>query len=145
MSLKHYDPVLYTIVVAGLPISTLKGYADGEFLTVEWDSDSFTDVAGTDGGVARAKMHDRRATVTLTLLQTAEANAALAALALLDSNTDNGGGVGPFLMKDRGGNTIYAAEHCWIARTPEPTLDKVVTTREWKIRVAELTGGEGGN
>ncbi len=143
MSLNHYDPALYTIAIAALPIS--KGYADGEFIKVERDTDAFTDVAGTDGGVARAKQHDKRATITLTLLQTSDSNALLSTLYALDTNGDNGAGVGPFLLKDRGGLTVHAAEHCWIQKLPDVTLDKGVTARQWKIRVASLESFEGGN
>lgn len=141
--MKTYDPALYTVAVAAIPIS--KGYADGEFIKVERDTDAFTDVAGTDGDVARAKQHDKRATVTLTLLQTAEANALLSTLAALDENADNGAGVGPFLLKDRGGLSIHAAAECWVARMPDITLDKGVTARQWKIRIAALQSFEGGN
>jgi hypothetical protein len=143
MSTKTYDPALYTIAIAAIPIN--KGYADGEFITVERETDAFTDVAGTDGDVARAKQHDKRATCTLTLMQTAEANALLSTLALLDENADNGAGVGPFLLKDRGGLTVHTAAECWVMRMPDVTLDKGVTARQWKIRIASLNSFEGGN
>jgi hypothetical protein len=143
MSVKTYDPALYTIVLAGVPIK--KGYADGEFIKVARDTDAFTDVAGADGEVARAKQRDKRATCTLTLLQTAEANALLSTLALLDETADNGGGVGPFLLKDRGGLSVNSAESCWVKRMPDVTLDKGVTARVWEIRIASLDAFEGGN
>lgn len=141
--MQHYDPMLYTVVVAGIPIT--KGHADGEFIRVKRDTPNFTDVAGTDGEVARAKTWDRRATITITLLQTAAANALLSTLAALDENTDNGGGVGPFLLKDRGGLTVYAAGECWISEMPEVTLDKGITARVWTLRCASLKSFEGGN
>lgn len=143
MSTKTYDPALYTVVIAGVPIK--KGYADGEFINIKRDTDAFTDVAGADGEVARAKQKDKRATCTLTLLQTAEANALLSTLALLDETVDNGGGVGPFLLKDRGGLSVHAAESCWVKRLPDVVLDKNVTARAWEIRIASLDGFEGGN
>lgn len=143
MSTRTYDPALYTVIVAGIPIK--KGYADGEFISIKRDTDNYTDVAGTDGEVARAKQHDKRATVTLTLLQTAEANALLSTLALLGETTDNGNDVGPFLLKDRGGLTIHAAAECWVQRQPDVTLDKGVTSRVWMIRIASLDSFEGGN
>lgn len=142
--MQTYDPKLYTVVVAALPIDS-EGYADGEFITVERDTDAFTDVAGTGGGVSRAKQQDRRATVTLTLLQTSPVNSVLSTLANLDQNTDGGAGIGPFLLKDRGGLSVYSGSECWIARMPDVTLDKGVTARQWKIRVAKLVAFEGGN
>ncbi len=142
--METYDPKLYTCVVAAIPVDA-EAYADGEFIKVEKDTDKFTDVSGTGGGVARAKQHDDRATVTLTVLQTAAINAVLSTLANLDAETDGGAGVGPFLLKDRGGLTVYAGSECWIARMPDVTLEKGVTARVWKIRVAKLKPFEGGN
>lgn len=142
--METYDPKLYTVVVAALPIDA-EGYADGEFIKVERDTDGWTDVAGTGGGVARAKQHDKRATVTLTLLQTSPMNAVLSTLAVLDDESDNGAGVGPFLLKDRGGLSVYAAAACWVARMPDVTLEKNVVARQWKIRIAKLKAFEGGN
>ena len=142
MSTKNYDPALYTVAIAAVPIS--KGYADGEFIKIERDSDAFTDVVGTDGEVARAKSHDKRATCTLTLLQTSDGNALLSTLAALDEAADNGAGVGPFLLKDRGGLTLHAAAECWVMKLPDVTLDKGVTARAWKIRIANLVSFEGG-
>lgn len=139
-----YDPKLYTAVVAALPIDA-EAYADGEFIKLERDTDKFTDVAGTGGGVARARQHDDRATFTLTLLQTSKVNAILSTLYNLDANGEGEAGVGPFLLKDRGGLSLYAAASCWIARAPDVTLDKGVTARVWKIRIAKLKSFEGGN
>lgn len=140
--MKTYDPNLYTLVLAGIPIPT-KGYADGEFIKVERDEDAFTAVVGTDGDVVRAKNHNKMAKVSFTVMQTADINAILATLALIDENSDTGAGVGPFLMKDRGGSTVYAAPESWIEKAPEPTLDKTVTSRTWIIRIAKLNGFDG--
>lgn len=142
--METYDPKLYTVIVAAVPVDA-EAYADGEFIKLERDTDKFTDVAGTGGGVARAKQHDDRATCTLTLLQTSPMNAVLSTLANLDANTDGGQGVGPFALKDRGGSTAHAASKCWIARMPDVTLEKGVTARQWKIRIAKLNQFEGGN
>jgi hypothetical protein len=139
-----YDPKLFTVVVASIPVDT-EAYADGEFLKVERDTDKFTDVSGTGGGVARAKQWDDRATVTLTLLQTAAFNAVLSALYNLDVNSDGEAGVGAFLMKDRGGTTLYQANKCWISRAPDVTLDRGITARVWKIRIGKLNQFDGGN
>jgi len=141
---KTYDPTLYSLVIAGIPIPA-KGYADGEFIRWERDSDSFTDVAGTDGEVTRAKQYDKRATITFTLMQSSEMNAVLSTLANLDESTDGGAGIGPFLLKDRGGLTVLAGKDCWIAKMPDGSLDKNPTARAWKVRVANLKSFEGGN
>lgn len=138
-----YDPKLFTVVVAAIPVDS-EAFADGEFVKLERDTDKFTDVSGTGGGFARARQWDDRATLTLTLLQTAKMNDVLSALYNLDANSEGEAGIGPFLLKDRGGRSIYAGANCWIARDPDVVLDRGVTARVWKIRVAKLKSFAGG-
>jgi len=142
MGFKVYDADQVSITVAGIPITG--GYADGEFCRIEFETDAFSDVAGTDGEVTRSKSNDRRATCTLSLMQTADVNALLSALAATDRNTPNGAGVGSFLVRDRQGTSIYTAEACWIAKTPDAMFDREATSREWKIRIAKLEDFTGG-
>jgi hypothetical protein len=136
-----YDPKAYSLVIAGIPIPA-KGYADGEFIKIDWEVDRYTDVAGTDGSVTRALQHDKRATITFSTMVKAAINTVLHTLHNLDVNSDGGAGIGPFLMKDNNGVTIYEAAQCWIARPPDPALDKTPTPRQWKIRCEELEGLE---
>jgi hypothetical protein len=138
--LRLYDPDQVLIVVAGIPI---KGWADGEFCTVEYETDAFSDVCGTDGEVTRSKSNDRRATVTLRLMQTSPSNALLSALFNLDANSPGGAGVGPFLLANGLTGTKLAGEKCWIAKPPPSKWDRTPTEREWKVRVASLGGLEG--
>lgn len=138
-----YDPSLYTLVVAGIPIPP-DGYADGEFIKVERDSQKFTDTSGTDGSVFRAKNLDRRATCTFSTTQGAKINAVLSTLLLADLNSDNEAGVGPFLLKDRNGLTVHESDRCWIAKDPDVSLDRNPTARPWMIRIESLNSFEGG-
>lgn len=129
---KIYDANEVSLVVAGLIIDS--GYADGEFVKFEQDSDDFSDVVGTDGEVTRSKTNDRRFTATVTLMQTSDGNSKLTALNNLDRNASNGAGVGPFLLKDRSGTALYAASKCWVAKPPDAGFGKEASSREWKIR-----------
>ena len=142
MGFKVYDADQVSITVAGIPITG--GYADGEFCRIERETDIFTDVVGTDGETTRSKTNDNRATCTISLMQTADVNALLGALAALDRNTPNGAGVGSFLVRDRQGTSIYTAEACWIAKPPDVGFDREATSRDWKIRIAELNDFTGG-
>lgn len=142
MALKVYDPDEITVSVFGILIG---GYADGEFVRIEQESDDFTDVAGTDGSVSRAKTNDRRATITFVLMQTSESNALLSAISNLDRNTPGGAGVGAVQVRDRQGNTIYSGAEAWISRPPNASFDREVTSREWTLRVARLERTDGGN
>jgi hypothetical protein len=142
MGFKVYDADQVSVNIAGIPVTG--GYADGEFLRIEFEGDAFTDVAGTDGEVTRSKTNDRRATATLSLMQTADANNLLAGLAELDRNSPNGAGVGAFLVRDRQGTAIYEASECWIQKTPDATFDREATPREWVVRIASLIDFTGG-
>lgn len=138
-----YDPKLYSLVLAGIPIPA-KGYADGEFIKIDRDAQAYTDVVGTDGAVTRARQWDQRATCTFTTMQEAAVNAILSTLLLADQNSDNGAGIGPFLLKNRAGLTVHAGAECWIAKMPDVSLDKGATGRAWMIRIPSLKSFEGG-
>lgn len=140
--LRVYDPDQVLVIVAGIPLS---GWADGEFVRVEYESDAFEDVCGTDGEVSRSKTNDFRATVTVRLMQTSPSNALLSALHTADRNTPGGVGVGPFLLQDQSGSSLLAGEKCWIRKAPPSSWDRTPTEREWTIRVARLEQFEGGN
>lgn len=143
VGLKIYDANEITIIIAGIPIDS--GFADGEFLRIEQDSDDFSDVVGTDGEVTRTKTNDRRATITLILSQSSSSNAVLSALNLLDKKVGNGAGVGPFLVRDKQGTSLYSASKSWVAKPPNAGFGREASTREWKIRVADLDRLDGGN
>jgi hypothetical protein len=139
---KTYDADQVTLVFAGILV---QGYADGDFCTIEYESDGFTDVAGTDGEVARSKTNDRRATITIELLQTSSSNALFSQLANLDLNAPNGAGVGSLLINDRQGLSLYTAAECWIQKPADATFGREVTSRSWVLRCANLISFTGGN
>ena len=139
---KYYDADQVTVTIAGIPLS---GYADGEFLSIEQESEDFTDVAGTDGEVSRSKTNDRRATITIMLMQTSDSNDLLSELSNLDRNNPNGAGVGAFLCRDRQGRALYQAQECWVQQPPDVSMDRGATSREWTLRCARLIRFDGGN
>lgn len=142
MAVKEYDPTKIAVVFAGIPI---KGFADGEMLTVEYDTDTFSDVAGTDGEVARARSSDYRGTITFKLLMTSATNARLSALRNLDITTPGGAGVGSLTITNLLNRaTEHHADDAWIASPPPASYDRTVGSREWKIRCARIDGFEGG-
>jgi hypothetical protein len=141
--MKTYDADRVTISIAGILINS--GFADGEFARIEQESDDFSDVVGTDGEVTRSKTLDRRATITVLLLQSSDGNARLSALSNIDRNNPNGAGIGALMIRDRQGSAMYSAEHCWISKPPNASFDRAATSREWTIRVAKLERFDGGN
>jgi len=141
--MKVYDANEVTIIVAGIPIDS--GYDDGEFCRIEPESPDFVDKVGTDGEVTRSKTNDRRATCSVILMQSSTGNALLSALNNIDRLNGNGAGVGPFLVRDKQGTSLYAAAECWISQPPNVSFDREPTAREWTIRIANLERFDGGN
>lgn len=128
------------------PVLLDSGHADGEFVRIEQESDDFEDVVGAAGEVAVSRTNDRRATVTIILLQTAIENDQLSAISNLAKDTPAGiGGFHPLQVRDRNGRSVYKAEKAWIMRPPDPSFDRTATSREWTFRVAELVRTDGGN
>jgi hypothetical protein len=140
--LHHYDPDQVSVSLGGIPIT---GWADGEFVTIERESDAFSDVVGTDGEVTRSKTNDDRATIVFKLMQSSSSNILLSALYNLDKNTPAGAGVGPLMVRDAQGTSLYVAEKAWISRAPSVSFDRTATSREWTIRCAKLVEVHGGN
>lgn len=123
----------------------MAGYADGEFVTIKYDSNAFNDVVGTDGEVSRSRSNDRRATVEVKLMQTSDSNDLLAALAVTDRTLSNGAGIGALMIRDQQGRAVYTASECWIMKEPDISVDRTPTERVWQIRVANLISFTGGN
>ena len=142
MPLRTYDPSQVTIVFAGIPIS---GFADGTFVSVEQNEDSFTLQVGTDGEGTRSKTNNRSGRVTLTLMQSSAANDALAAVHSLDVLSPSGDGIFPLLIKDNSGRSLFGADTAWIVKPPTGEFGREVTSREWIIETDHLIQSHGGN
>lgn len=121
------------------------GYADGEFVRIEQESDDTQDVAGTDGSVAVSVNNDGRATLTVTLMQTSRQNDVLSGLRAAGRGTPLGVAVGPIYCRDRLGRSVWEAEAAWLQRPPDVSLDRTATSRAWTFRIANLSRFDGGN
>lgn len=137
-----YDPDQVIVAIDGI---VMQGFADGEMITIAQVSDAFLDVCGTDGEVARSKSNDRRATVTVKLLQTSNMNDYLTSLHLVDLNAPGGAGIFNFMMQDLLGTTMCQAEQAWIVKYPDNSMDRTAKSREWQLRLGNATRIEGGN
>jgi len=144
---KVYDVVEVTCNLGGIPLDQLGGWGEGdETMSVERDSEAFTDKVGADGSVTRSPTHDNRATVTLNLMQTAGANAVLSTLVTGDMNAPNGAGVVPFMLRDRQGLSLVTATKAWLLGPPKKlTFGPQAGNNQWKIRLADSTIFAGGN
>lgn len=139
-----YSADRVTLLICGIPIEG--GLADGEFLKIERDNDArFIIHKGTDGTITRSKSLDKLHKVTLKVSRSSAINDKLSALINLDDRSDNGAGVGPFLVQDLQGRALYAGARSWVHDDPDISLDREQTDNEWTIMVADLTRFDGGN
>ena len=139
-----YNADEMTIVVG--PVLITSGYAEDDFLTVEGEADDVTDVSGADGETAVSRSNDRRATATITLLQTAAANQGLSILSNLARNSPNmAGAIVPFLARDQNGTTLYTGENSWVMKPPDAAFGRTAKERAWPVRVANMKRNDGFN
>jgi hypothetical protein len=140
MGLGTVDPQQVNVSIGG---NIITGFADGTFLNVERDEDTWNKVVGADGSVARSKSANKAATLTLTLLQTSPSNDILSALAALDEET--GDAEIPIIIKDNSGTTLVSAPESWIQKPPAIVYGKEVQNREWVFALSKTTFFAGGN
>jgi len=115
-------------------------------VTVEQNEDSFVLSVGVDGEGTRAKSNNRSGTVTVVLAQSSASNALLSAVHNLDINTPNGDGIGPLLIADRSGTSLYEAENAWTRKPPAAEFGRDgAATREWVFETENLVQLHGGN
>ena len=122
-----------------------EGWADGEFFTLEQNEKTFDAVHSTDGMVTRFRTNNYSAIATIKLIQSSPINIALSAQFNLDRVTPGGAGIVPLLVKDGSGDSIFAAEECWIEQEPNVSYDRNPTSREWVIYCANIKRVDGGN
>ena len=141
MSLKQFDPSQVSIVFAGIPLS---GFADGDFVVIEANEDSFSLAMGTDGEGTRSKSNNRSGRVTISTMQSSDVNLQLSTLHNADI-LGQGDGVGPLQVKDNSGTSLYVAQNAWITRPPGSTFSRTAQQRQWIIESEELVHNVGGN
>ncbi len=140
---KVYDPTEISMNLCGIIIDS--GFAEDTMIKIKQMSDDFTEVIGVDGEVTRSKTNDGRAEVTFMLMQSSSTNALLSVLNNLDKATSNGAGIGPLLIKDRQGTSLYTSPKAWIQRAPDVEFGSKATERAWVIKCAKLLRLDGGN
>lgn len=143
--MKNYDSNEVSCIAMGIPVETGRGDEAGKFIEIDALADAFVDTLSLDGEVSRSKTNDDRADITITIMSTSATNALFSALHLADKLAANGAGVGPLLIKDRQGLSLFAAAEAWIVRPPKREFGQKAVPLEWKIRAAKLNRFEGGN
>lgn len=139
---KEYDANEVTCNFSLFPIES--GYADGEFIRIEQDNDSFSAVQGTDGEVTRSKTNQDLTTVTIILMQSSDGQAILSTIHNADKISGNGAGIGPLMIRDRQGLSVFEAD-AWIKGPPKVSYDRGATGREWSLHCTNVVRFDGGN
>ena len=142
MGVKNLDPKQVSIAFGPVLIS---GFADGTYVSVERNEDSFSLMVGADGEAARSKSNNLSGRVTVTLMQTSASNALLSAIAQVDERSSAGDGINPLLVKDNNGLDLYTAETAWIVKPATGSHGREAETREWVFETNELISFSGGN
>lgn len=145
--LKVYDLGRVALIFLGIPFSALGGYGEGDStIKIEKQDPNFTIKRGADGSVCRSKTYSKVYKITLSLLQSATANTVLSGLALLDENADNGAGVGPTLIQDGGGLSMFEATESFLEGTPTTVeYGPQAGNREWVIWAVDGVNFVAGN
>jgi hypothetical protein len=134
-TVRTYNSAKVMVIFNGFPLS---GFADGTFVGIVMQNDGITTQVGADGEIARAINSDRRCTVTVTLQQTSPANDFLSTMFSTDILTC-GGIMGPILVQDLCGETIFMAPEAWIVKPADAEFGKEIQTRAWAIHTGAPT------
>ncbi len=137
-----YSSQLVAITVNGNLI-TGSGFADGDFVKISRDVDSYSKVVGADGYISRALSANRGGSIEITLQSTSPSNDVLSAMAAQDELTQTG--IGSVQVKDVSGRTICSAQNAWVKKLPEVTFGTEVGTRVWALDCDHLIMSVGGN
>lgn len=139
---RYFDPKQFNVVFGGV---TMAGYSESTMAKFEFDTESMSDVVGVDGEVTRSQNMDRRAKLTVSLMQTSPVNDLLSAMYLAGRAGANGADVAAARVEDLNGRLVIAAPEAWIMDTPKPTYAKTAAEYEWVIRLANCEAFFGGS
>ncbi len=140
MALYNYNPKEVSIVAGGTDI---RGYGDGDFVSIEFDEDAFVTVSGADGDISRSLNPSTLATVTITLLSGSPSNDVLSGLHITDRAT--GLGTFPLMVKDNSGRSLFISDAAWVTKFANMTKGKEASTVEWTIQASNSVMFVGGN
>lgn len=136
----QFDPSEFTITYGK---HTVGGFADGTFITVTRNANTFEFIKGADGEAARILTNDNSALVTITLLQTSRSNTVFSGYDNIDRKT--GLGAQPLFIKDNFGDTVGGGSVAWIQKPADVSAGKTIESRAWAFIVPHYEGVVGGN
>lgn len=135
MATNTYDANKVVLTFASVDLSSLGGFGDADFITVEWAADDIESKVGADGEVTFYRMNDERATVTFTVMEQSQVHQTLVALRAAN-RLSNGVSVGPLSLRDNVSGETFSGADAVIKSRPGPTKGRETSTREWVFEVA---------
>lgn len=138
--LKNYSPDFVDVIFKGI---TITGFAEGTFVDVEREVDTFTKKVGSLGDVARTRSLNKSGKITITLMDTHPINDILATV--ISSDEQDGLSYGPFTLKDRSGNSIVRATEAWCMKVPKLTKAQATGNVVYVFEAASIFIAHGGS
>lgn len=126
----------------GVPLS---GYGQGGALSIEKKEADYDVQAGVGGDAVFWKKGARIYEIKVTILQTSIVNALLSAIRIADVASGNGQGIGPFIVKDLFGSSLFVAGQARIMGPPKTEFSNEPKDREWLIVAIDGENFVGGN
>jgi hypothetical protein len=125
--LPAYSPKDVNIAFNGIAI---QGFAPDSFLRLRRNSDLLTETVGAAGELGLTKIADRTGEIEIELMQTAESNLLLSAIAIA---TENGGPIttGVLMIQDPSGSVLALAINAYLKSLPEIELGVDQNSKTW--------------
>lgn len=130
---KNFDPEKYVLVFKSRQI---QGWADGTFIKISRNANTFTTRVGAGGDVTRVRSRNKTGQFEVTLLAECDSNTWLQTCHDLDEET--GLGYGAILFKDLNGTTVAEADIGWVEKPADMEGAAEGADRTWIIAVAQL-------
>jgi hypothetical protein len=127
-----YDPKKVLITFGGVPLS---GYADGTFVQIDPNSETWTKKVGADGEVARGLSNDNTHTIQITLMQTSLSNIYLRTV--MNSDKLTGLGMLPLTITDSNMLEIHSWAQAWVSTDPSTGRAKETTDVQWTFHTGQ--------
>lgn len=141
MALRVYDPKDVTITFGNAGV--LSGYADGTFVSIDFNEEFYTLQIGSDGEGTRSKTNNLSARVTVSLMQDSPSNDALSTILLTDLASNLV--LHSMQIKDLNGTSLFNAEKMYIVKPPTSEFAREATGREWVFETDSMTFNVGSN
>ena len=140
MDVKTYNAGEVAVIVG---TRAANGLAEGSFVKVIRDVETFVKKAGADGEITRSKTNNKAGRVEITLDASSDFNDYLSGLHATDEATGNG--IVSTSVVDRSGTTTAFARQSWIQKIAEIDMGRDSGERTWIIDCGDLEVFVGGN